>query len=209
MKKAIFFTGVFITVLCIVCIAKCFYGNDIQPGDKKYADYSVYHKEALEYCKAKKLNTSFYFLIDLSIHSGIKRFYLIDFSKQSITDRYMVSHGCGSNFWSWDLSKTNPNISNEENSHCSSIGKYVIGKKGVSSWGIKINYLMHGMDSTNSNSMKRNIVLHSWDAISENEVFPKGTPEGWGCPAVSNGSLQRISGKIDSSKRPILMWVIK
>lgn len=65
------------------------------------------------------------------------------------------------------------------------------------------------MDSSNSNALKRNIVLHSWNAVSEKETFPDGTPEGWGCPAVSNESLKRISSKIDASKKPILLWVIK
>ena len=209
MKKTFLFVTLIITLVCFVCIAKCFYKNDIPPVVKTYSDYNNYHQEAIKYCKSKKLDTSFYFLIDLSIHSGSKRFYLCDFSKQKFTDKYIVSHGCGSSFWSWDLSKTNAKISNENDSHCSSIGKYIIGKRGLSQWGIKINYLLHGMDSSNSNALKRNIVLHSWNAVSEKETFPDGTPEGWGCPAVSNESLKRISAKIDTSKKPILLWVIK
>ena len=209
MKKTILFIGLIIALLCIVCITKYFQKKEIRPEDKTFSDYTKYHEDAIKYCKSNKLNTSFYFLIDLSVHSGIKRFYLCDFSKQKITDRYMVSHGCGSFFWSWDLSKSNANISNEKDSHCSSIGKYVIGKRGVSKWGIKINYLLHGMDSSNSNALKRNIVLHSWNDVSEKEIFPDGTPEGWGCPAVSNASLKIISNKIDSSEKAVLLWVIK
>jgi hypothetical protein len=209
MKKTFLFVTLIIILVCMVCIAKCFYKNDIPPVVKTYSDYNNYHEKAIKYCKSNKLDTSFYFLIDLSVHSGIKRFYLCDFSKQKITEKYMVSHGCGSFFWSWDLSKTNPNISNEKDSHSSSTGKYIVGKRGKSQWGIKINYLLHGMDSSNSNALKRNIVLHSWNAISEEETFPDGTPEGWGCPAVSNSSLKRISVIIDSSKKPVLLWVIK
>lgn len=209
MKKTILFVSLIVAILCVVCNAKCFQKKDIPPGDKTFSDYTKYHEEALKYCKSNKLNSSFYFLIDLSIHSGIKRFYLCDFSKQKITEKFMVSHGCGSFFWSLDLSKSDPKISNEKDSHCSSTGKYIVGKRGISQWGIKINYLLHGMDSSNSNALKRNIVLHSWDAISEEEMFPNGTPEGWGCPAVSNISLKRISAIIDSSKKPVLLWVIK
>ena len=209
MKKTFLFITLIITLVCIVCIAKCFYKNDIPPVVKTYSDYNHYHKEAIKYCKSNKLNTSYYFLIDLSVHSGSKRFYLCDFSKQIFTDKYIVSHGCGSSFWSWDYSRSYAKISNEKDSHCSSIGKYIIGKRGISQWGIKINYLLHGMDSSNSNALKRNIVLHSWNAVSEKETFPDGTPEGWGCPAVSNESLKRISAKIDSTKKPVLLWVIK
>jgi hypothetical protein len=177
--------------------------------DKNYADYTVYTKKAFEYCKKNNLNESYYFLVDLSVHSGKKRFYVCDFLKEKITDRYMVSHGCGSIFWSRDFSKENAEISNEVDSHCSSIGKYIIGKKGVSNWGIKVNYQLSGMDKTNSNASKRAIVLHSWNAINENEVYPDGVPEGWGCPAVSNNSLKEIIKKIDASPKRILLWIIK
>lgn len=209
MKKKTLYISILSTLICLACIGRCFYYKASPPAEKTYADYGAYHDEALDYCKSKKLNVNFYYLIDLSVHSGIKRFYLCDFEKKKITEKYMVSHGCGSFFWSRDFSKTNAKISNEKDSHCSSTGKYIIGKKGVSNWGIKINYLLHGMDSANSNAMKRNIVLHSWDDVSNEEIFPDGTPEGWGCPAVSNEALKKISTKIDASEKRILLWVIR
>ncbi len=121
----------------------------------------------------------------------------------------MVSHGCGSHFWKMDFTKENPKISNEPESHCSSVGKYIIGNKGVSEWGIKVNYHLAGMDKTNSNASKRNVVLHSWNAVPENEVYPDGTPEGWGCPAVSNHSLKKMIKNIESEEKRTLLWVIK
>lgn len=177
--------------------------------DKNYSDYIAYTASAFEYCKKNNLNESYFFLIDLSVHSGKKRFYVCDFSKEKITDRYMVSHGCGLLFWSKDYSKENAEISNESDSHCSSVGKYIIGKKGVSSWGIKVNYQLSGMDKTNSNASKRSIVLHSWNAIKDDEVYPDGIAEGWGCPAVSNNSMKEIMKKIDSSPKRTLLWIIK
>jgi hypothetical protein len=177
--------------------------------DKNYSDYKAHTTSAFEYCKKNNLNDAYFFLIDLSMHSGKKRFYVCDFSKEIITDRYMVSHGCGSIFWNKDYSKENAKISNEVDSHCSSVGKYIIGKKGVSSWGIKVNYQLYGMDKTNNNASKRSIVLHSWNAIKDNEVFPDGVPEGWGCPAVSNQSMKEIIKKIDHSPKRTLLWIIK
>ena len=177
--------------------------------DKNYSDYKAYTLSAFEYCKKNNLNDDYFFLIDLSVHSGKKRFYVCDFSKENITDRYMVSHGCGSLFWSKDYSKENAEISNEAESHCSSVGKYVIGKKGVSNWGIKVNYQLLGMDKTNSNASKRSIVLHSWNDIKDFEVYPDGVPEGWGCPAVSNQSMKEIIKKIDASPKRTLLWIVK
>jgi len=177
--------------------------------DKNYSDYNIYTTSAFEYSKKNNLNDAYFFLVDLSVHSGKKRFYVCDFSKEKISDRYMVSHGCGSLFWSKDYSKENAEISNEVDSRCSSIGKYIIGKKGESSWGIKVNYQLYGMDKTNSNASKRSIVLHSWNAISDYEVFPEGIPEGWGCPALSNQSMKEIIKKIDGSPKRTLLWIIK
>jgi hypothetical protein len=120
----------------------------------------------------------------------------------------MVSHGCGDNNWSDTSSKENAPLSNEFDSHCSSTGKYIVLDCGVSQWGIKVNYILQGKDSTNSNARKRAIVLHSWEAISTDEVYPDGTPEGWGCPAVSNESMKEIDEILKKNKK-VLMWIIK
>ncbi|MCR4034010.1 MULTISPECIES: murein L,D-transpeptidase catalytic domain family protein [Flavobacterium] len=171
-------------------------------------NYNDYYKEAEEYCKANKLNQNKFILIDLGVHSGYKRFFIYDFKKKEISKAYMVSHGCGDNQWGRTSSKEKPQISNEFDSHCSSVGKYVILDRGVSQWGIKVNYILQGKDKTNSNARNRAIVLHSWEAISDNEVYPEGTPEGWGCPAVSNESMKEIDELLKTNKK-VLMWIIK
>jgi len=174
----------------------------------KLKDYTSYLKEAKVYCKKNNLNQNKFILIDLDLHSGLKRFFIYDFKNNSLTKSYMVSHGCGDHMWSWTSSKEDAPISNEPDSHCSSIGKYKIGSRGVSQWGIKVNYLLIGKDTTNSNALKRAIVLHSWEKITTEEIYPKGTPEGWGCPAVSNESMKEIDALLRTNKN-MLMWIIK
>lgn len=71
-----------------------------------------------------------------------------------------------------------------------------------------MNYLLHGKEKTNSNAVKRAIVLHSWEAVSNDEVYPNGTPEGWGCPAISNESMKEIDEILKQNKN-VLMWIIK
>ncbi|CAM3620504.1 murein L,D-transpeptidase catalytic domain-containing protein [Flavobacterium chungbukense] len=171
-------------------------------------NYNDYYKEAQQYCKTKNLNLNKFILIDLGLHSGYKRFFVYDFKKKAVCKSYMVSHGCGDNQWGRTSSKEKPQISNEFDSHCSSLGKYVILDRGVSQWGIKVNYVLQGKDKTNSNARSRAIVLHSWDAIPNNEVYPEGTPEGWGCPAVSNEAMKEIDELLKTNKK-MLMWVIK
>lgn len=171
-------------------------------------NYSNYYKEAAYYCKVNNLNQDKFILIDLGLHSGYKRFFVYDFKKKEVSKSYMVSHGCGDNQWGRTSSKEKPQISNEFDSHCSSVGKYVVLDRGVSQWGIKVNYVLQGKDKTNSNARNRAIVLHSWDAISDNEVYPEGTPEGWGCPAVSNESMKEIDELLKTNKK-LLLWIVK
>jgi len=89
----------------------------------------------------------------------------------------------------------------------SSLGKYRIGKRGYSNWGINVNYKLHGLEASNSNAYKRIIVLHSWKDIPNDEVYPRGCPEGWGCPAVSNDFMRKLDVLLKNSRKSVLMWV--
>jgi len=165
--------------------------------------------EALVYCKSKKLNTDFCVLIDMSLHSGVKRFFVWDFDTDTISYSFLVGHGCCNYSWSGEQSKEEPIFSNEEGSHCSSLGKYKIGARAYSDWGVKTKYVLHGLESTNSNALSRYIVFHSWEAISDDEVYPYGTPEGWGCPVISNKSFTAIDPILMAAEKPVLLWIYK
>ncbi|KAF2511900.1 murein L,D-transpeptidase catalytic domain-containing protein [Flavobacterium foetidum] len=180
----------------------------INKGENNDNYYNLFFKEAREYTEKKNYNQDVFFLIDLGKHSGLKRFFVYDFKKSKIVKSYIVSHGCGDSAWGGTATKENPKISNEPDSHCSSLGKYLISTRGVSQWGIKVNYLLLGKDKTNSNALNRAIVLHSWNAIPNEEVFPEGTPEGWGCPAVSNESMREIDELLKTNKK-VLLWIIR
>lgn len=156
-------------------------------------------EEALKFCSSRNLNTNFCILIDMSLHSGVKRFFVWDFKKGAISKGYLVGHGCGSNAWSKDGSRDSPMFSNEDGSHLSSFGKYKLQGRGYSEWGINVKYLMHGLEETNSNALKRFIVFHSWDMMSDEEVFPKGSPEGWGCPTISNKAMKEMDPMIQGT----------
>ena len=145
----------------------------------------------------------------MSVHSGMKRFFVWDFKKEKILNSFLVGHGCGDNPWSNDYSRDNPKFSNVDGSHCSSLGKYKIGEREHSDWGVNVKYVLYGLDSTNSNAFKRFIVFHSWEAVSDYEVYPDGTPEGWGCPTISNNSFKIIDPILKSSTKPVLMWIYK
>jgi len=172
-------------------------------------DYSTYHSQAETFCKENNFNQNYYYLIDLSIHSGKNRFFIYDFKSKKIINENLVTHGScdvkSPNATKWEKAK----FSDENDSHCSSLGKYKIGKRDYSSWGIKIKYWLHGLDSTNRNAVKRVVVLHSWEAVSDTEIYPEYSPISWGCPAVSDSFMKILDTQLKISKQPVLLWIIK
>ena len=164
-------------------------------------------KKALAFCKKNNYNQDYCFLIDMSIHSGLNRFFVYDFKKNTTSMNMLVGHGCGNYPWSSDWSRDKPSFSNIDGSHLSSLGKYKIGRRAYSDWGIHIKYVMHGLEATNSNAQSRYIVFHSWEKVPEKEVYPDGTAEGWGCPTISNSNMKIIDPMLQATKKPVLMWI--
>jgi len=165
--------------------------------------------DALQFCEQKKYNTRFCLLADMQLHSGVERMVLWNFMTDTIEKSFPVGHGCGTNRWSYDDSKDNPAFSNTDGSHCSALGKYKIGERGISQWGIKVKYVLHGLEASNSNALKRYIVLHSWEAMPDANVYPHGSPEGWGCPTVSDNNMRYIDSCLKKEKKPTLLWLFR
>ena len=166
-------------------------------------------QEAILFCRTKKMNNTFCILANMNIHSGKVRVYVWDMQQNKAIDSGLMSHGCGSNPWSGTATKEKPVFSNVDGSHCSSLGKYRVGKRGYSQWGINVNYILHGLDTTNSNALIRQVVLHGWNVVGDTPVYPQGTPEGWGCPAVSNLLMTRLDERLKKSNAPVLLWMFR
>lgn len=178
-------------------------------SDRTVKDYSNNNKEALTYCIQNDLNTDYYFLLDYSIHPGKQRFFIYDFKTHKVIDSQLVAHG------SCDVFEENPNkhsiakFSNQNESHCSSKGKYRIGERAYSNWGINTKYWLNGLEKTNNNAKDRIIVLHSWEGVPDEEVYPDPIVLSWGCPTVSNKFMKKLDSKIKKSmNRSILLWII-
>lgn len=189
-------------VLSFVCC------NHTPPIDE-VKDYTSIHNNALTFCKENQFNKDFYFLIDMSIHSGKNRFFVYDFKTKKVSHQNVVTHG------TCDVFEANPHkykkakFSNKQDSHCSMKGKFKIGKRDYSSWGINVKYWIHGLESTNNNAVKRVVVLHSWPAVSNEEIYPRYSPLSWGCPAVSDEFMQVLDEKLKTVEQPVLMWIVE
>lgn len=171
--------------------------------------YTSKHTEALAFCKKNGYSEDYYFLVDLSIHSGKKRFYVYDFKQKKITDSNLVTHGSCDAFDDNETKYEKVKFSNRNDSHCSSIGKYKVGKRDYSSWGIKVKYWLEGLETTNTNARNRVVVLHSWEAVSNTEIYPKHTPLSWGCPAVSDAFMKKLDVKLQKTDKPVLLWIVE
>lgn len=177
--------------------------------EEKTKDYSEINKEALAYCETNGFNEDYYFLVDLSIHSGKNRFFVYDFIAEKVTEENLVTHGSCDKFEDNENKWEKVKFSNEKDSHCSSKGKYKIGKRDYSSWGINVKYWLHGLEDSNSNAVDRVVVLHSWDKVKNNEIYPNYSPLSWGCPAVSNAFMKILDEKLKATEKPVLLWIVE
>lgn len=194
---------IFLLLIPLVCC-----NNAVEEVELKN-DYGAKNSEALAYCKANNFNENYYFLIDLSVHSGKNRFYVYDFKQQKIVEENLVTHGSCDIPTDYADKWEKARFKNQNNSHCSSLGKYKIGKRDYSSWGINVKYWLHGLEKTNDKAVERVVVLHSWTAVSDTEIFPKYSPVSWGCPAVSDAFMQKLDARLQLSIKPVLLWIIE
>lgn len=173
------------------------------------AKYTDCHEQAKKYCKENNFNQQYYFLIDLSVHSGKNRFYVYDFKKSKITDKNLVTHGACDRFEVNSTKYSKAKFSDKTDSHCSMKGKYRIGKRDYSSWGINVKYWLEGLDASNKTAVERVVVLHSWGKVANKEIFPNYSPLSWGCPAVSDAFMKKLDEKLKVSGKPVLLWIIE
>lgn len=184
-------------------------GNPAEPKVSELVrDYSAYHKEALAFCSANGYGTDFYFLIDMSRHSGQKRFFVYNFGTKDVAKSGLVTHGSCDAFQENDEKYQKAKFSNAVDSHCTASGKYKVGKRDYSTWGIKVKYWLEGLEPTNSNARERVVVLHSWDAVEDEEIYPRYSPLSWGCPAVSDAFMVELDAMLQKSSKPVLLWII-
>jgi hypothetical protein len=97
-----------------------------------------------------------------------------------------------------------PSFLNTDGSNCTSLGRYRIGALYTGRFGRA--YKLYGLDSTNSQAFRRNIVLHSFSYVPDAETDPYAICNSLGCPMVSPGFLQQLEPLINHSSRPILLW---
>jgi len=174
-----------------------------EPARPIYVSPFSYRASAVrDYALRKGFSTTYCFLVDMSIHSGRKRFFVYDLETNRVIMSGLVSHGsCNGIFLE------QAKFSNAPGGNCTSEGKYKIGEKYRGQYGK--SYKMYGLESTNSNAYRRAIVLHAYSCIPDEEIYPRVTCNSSGCAGVSPAFFEKLSSIIDQSNKPIVLWIYK
>jgi len=158
--------------------------------------------EVSNYAIQKGYSTKYCFLIDMSLPSGSNRFFVYDLQKRSVAYSGLVAHGsCEERF----LSRAR--FSNVNNSGCSSLGRYKVGAFYNGKYGE--SFRLHGLDNSNSNAFPRGVVIHGYDCVPDEEIFPRVLCNSLGCPMVSYNFFDKLSRIISGSEKPILLWIYR
>lgn len=153
--------------------------------------------EAMTACLADGFEPHYCLLADMSLHSGVKRLAVWNYSAGNILFTALVSHGSGSDLTrGTDGTRCAPRFSDTEGSLLSSVGVYRIAERYEGKYGT--SFRLDGISDTNRNARSRAIVLHAYDCIPDFEIYPHGTPESAGCPAVSRRTLHRLDALLQS-----------
>jgi len=152
------------------------------------------------YALQNDLSTEYCFLVDMSLPSGRNRFFIYDLKNNSTVYAGLVSHGsCNETFIA------RPKFSNESKSGCSSLGKYKVGEFYKGKYGK--SFRLYGLDNCNSNAYKRAVVIHGFDCVPDQEIYPRVLCNSLGCVMVSYKFFDKISRIIGKAEKPIVLWV--
>ncbi|MBC7873422.1 MAG: murein L,D-transpeptidase catalytic domain family protein [Ferruginibacter sp.] len=154
---------------------------------------------AKSFIDRKGYNENTCFLIDMDLPSGQTRFFIYDLKKDTVQASGLVAHGNCFEYW-----LEGRKYSNVVGSGCTSLGKYRIGNAYTGKFGY--SYKLHGLDSTNNNAFERTVVLHSHSCVPETEETGEICQSN-GCPTVSPGLLEQLKSIVNSSKKPLLLWI--
>lgn len=154
-----------------------------------------------EYAFNYGYDTTYAFIIDMSVASGYKRFFVYHFKADTVINSGLVAHGsCNTTY----LEKVKFN--NQNGCGCSAYGKYKIDYSYYGNYGKA--YKLKGLDASNNNAFERNIVLHSYSCVPNNETYPSPICNSLGCPMVSIDFFNTLDVYIKNAKSPVLLWIL-
>ena len=211
-KKLLIGIAVFLLIVVGVLLVSTICNRRTKPTFKNRVDdkewYDKVNPESIEqvrdYCQRRGFSTKYYILVDFSIRSGKKRFFIYDLkSGRRVMSSYCM-HGSGPG-----NTNAKPKFSNKPGSGCSSLGRYImIGKGGKRN---KSCIRLRGLDRSNRRAAYRGILIHSAGKVTrfrgEKKYIPIGR-ESEGCFTVSTDCVRKVMKiyRNSSKTRPVLIF---
>ena len=209
-KKYLVSLAVLLLIVCIPFVPPIYYRytrplykNDIDAkewyGKVDCEDLS----EVKDYCERRGYNTDYYILVDFSIPSGKKRFFIYDLQRGKRVLSSYCMHGSGKG-----NTDATPKFSNKFGSGCSSLGRYVMVGKGSK---FKNSIRLRGLDKSNYLAETRGILIHSARKVTrfsgESDYIPIGS-ESRGCFTVSRDCVAKVMEiyRGASKQRPVMLY---
>ncbi|HSY76421.1 MAG TPA: murein L,D-transpeptidase catalytic domain family protein [Bacteroidia bacterium] len=192
-----------VKALCIPFFVSCYLLFAQQNTGKNLSTEKLkQHAHSLKiFAKTQNCSTRLGLLIDMSIASRKNRFFVVDLQNDSVLVAGVCAHGAGN-----DVNREEVIFSNKPGSYYTSEGRYKLGAKFEGEYGT--GYRLVGLDSTNSNALKRDIVLHYYFKVADEEnanVVCRSN----GCPMLSPRVFKAAEKLIDAESKPVLMWIYK
>lgn len=131
-------------------------------------------------------------LVDFSLSSSEKRFFLVDVAGGRIEQSWLVAHGKGS-----DLANTGyvQRFSNDPGSNASSRGAYTTGTPYYGKHGRSQRLI--GLDPENNLALDRAIVIHGATYVDPTWIDARGRiGRSFGCFAVEDSEINRVMGQL-------------
>lgn len=165
---------------------------------------SSHAEELRDFCRRNGYNSRVGLLMDLSRHSGLRRFVVWDFEKAKVLWRFPASHGSGSVLS--HVRSAYAVCSNDDSSHLSSLGRALVAERYEGRYGVA--YRLDGLEESNSALRKRCVVLHGWRYTTSFPIYPLPAVGSWGCPVLSRRAMRCVD-EILKKEEKVILWMYK
>ncbi len=211
MKKLLIIIATVLLLVALVPFFPPIYNRYTRPLYKNYVDQKEWYgkvdcenlAEVRDFCERRSYSTDYYILVDFSIPSGKKRFFIYDLQRGRLVMSSYCMHGSGKG-----NTDAKPKFSNEFGSGCSSLGRYIMIGKGTK---FKNCIRLRGLDKTNYLAETRGILIHSAGKVTrfsgDKEYIPIGS-ESRGCFTVSRDCVTKVMEiyRESSRRRPVMIY---
>lgn len=175
--------------------------------NKRYRE--IVHNQFQDKARQYGADTRYLILVDYSIPSNDYRLFIWDTEQDNIVEKFWCAHGFGGG-----STPERPVFSNTLNSNCSSLGWFLIDRSVGRS--AKYGYDYHavdGLDASNSNARRREILIHQWHSVTHDCEAKIDRPMDLdmrcaGCFTTTDEGYKTIDRYIKSRSKRLLLYAI-